>query len=84
MDQSQKFKLIQNLVQLESQLASMKFPGYGNLYLRHSVQHISRVIPIDGIYCIGLVYNASWFPHFDNKNDAGPCLFLSSMWLIRC
>ncbi|GIK04054.1 hypothetical protein Aspvir_008129 [Aspergillus viridinutans] len=31
MDQPQKFKVIQNLVLLESQLASVKFPGYGNL-----------------------------------------------------
>jgi hypothetical protein len=93
MNQLQKYKeyrsgwcsgVIQNLVMLESQLASLKFPGYGNLYIRQSVRHIGRVIPIDGFYCIGPVYNASWFPQFDNKNDAGPCLFLSSMWLIRC
>ncbi|PYH96063.1 hypothetical protein BO71DRAFT_448924 [Aspergillus ellipticus CBS 707.79] len=29
MDQMQKFKLIQHLVRLEAQLASLKFPGYG-------------------------------------------------------
>ena len=28
MDQLQQFKLIQNLVRLESQLASIEFPGY--------------------------------------------------------
>ncbi|KAF4215038.1 hypothetical protein CNMCM8980_008787 [Aspergillus fumigatiaffinis] len=72
MNQLQKYKVIQNLVMLESQLASLKFPGYGNLYIRHSVRHIGRVIPIDDVYCIGPVYNASWFPQFDNKNDAGP------------
>lgn len=79
-----KIQAYPNLVRLESQLASVKFPGYENLYLRRSVQHISRVIPIDDVYCIGPFYNASWFPQFDNKNDAGPCLFLFSMWLIRC
>jgi hypothetical protein len=30
MNQLQKYKVIQNLVMLESQLASLKFPGYGN------------------------------------------------------
>lgn len=34
MGQLQQFKLIQNLVRLESQLVSLDFPGYGNLYLR--------------------------------------------------
>ncbi|RHZ63822.1 hypothetical protein CDV55_106457 [Aspergillus turcosus] len=52
MDQPQKFKVIQNLVRLESQLASVKFP--------------------DDVYCIGPVYNASWFPQFNNKNHDGP------------
>ena len=75
MDQPQKFRVIQNLVRLESQLASVKFPGYGNLYLRHSVRDVSRVIPIDDVYCIGPVYNASWFPQFSNKNHDGPCVF---------
>jgi hypothetical protein len=74
MGQLQQFKLIQNLVQLESQLASMEFPGYGNLYFRHSTKDGSQVIPINDDYCIGPAYNASWFPQFGNQNYAGPCL----------
>lgn len=74
MNQPQKFKLIQNLVRLESQLASMKFSGYGNLYFRHSVRHVGRVIPIDDVYCIGPAYNESWFPQSHNRNHTGPCV----------
>lgn len=81
MGQLQQFKLIQNLAQLESQLASMEFPGYGNLYFRHSTKDGSQVIPINDDYCIGPAYNASWFPQFGNQNYAGPWAGLSDLCL---
>ncbi|OGM48875.1 hypothetical protein ABOM_002958 [Aspergillus bombycis] len=74
MGQLQQFKLIQNLVQLESQLASIEFPGYGHLYFRHSAKHGSPVIPINDDCCIGPAYNASWFPQFRNQEYSGPFL----------
>lgn len=76
MDQLQKFKLIQSLIRLKTQLALMEFPGYGNLYFRHPApRHLDQVIPIDEVYCIGPAYNASWFPRLSNDNCAGPCIF---------
>ncbi|PGH19280.1 hypothetical protein AJ80_04033 [Polytolypa hystricis UAMH7299] len=81
MDQLQQFKLIQNLAQLESQLASMEFPGYGNLYFRHSIKQQSQTIPINDNYCIGPAYNVSWFPHSGNGNYAGPWSSLSDLGL---
>lgn len=36
LDQLQRFKLIKNLARLQGQLVSLEFPGYGNLYMRHS------------------------------------------------
>lgn len=37
MDQLSRFKLIQNLARLESDLASIKLPGYRNLYFCDSL-----------------------------------------------
>ncbi|KAE8348917.1 kinase-like domain-containing protein [Aspergillus coremiiformis] len=81
MDQLQRFKLIQNLVRLESELASLEFPGYGCLYFRRSIQHHSQVIPVNDDYCIGPAYNASWFPQRDNEKYAGPWASLSDLAL---
>ncbi|RDW68809.1 phosphotransferase family protein [Aspergillus mulundensis] len=81
MGQLQQFKLIQNLVQLESQLASLEFPGYGNLYFRHFAKHGSQQIPIDDDYCIGPAYHASWFPQSGTHNHAGPWANLSDLCL---
>lgn len=76
MNQLQQFKLIQNLVKLESQLASLDFPSYGSLCLRHSTKHQSQVIPINDDYCVGPTVNESWFPQFGRKDCAGPCLYI--------
>ncbi|KAE8151005.1 kinase-like domain-containing protein [Aspergillus avenaceus] len=81
MDQLQQFKLVQNLVRLESQLASIELPGYGNLYFSHSVKQPSQAIPIDDAYCIGPAYNASWSPGVGNENYGGPWANLSDLGL---
>lgn len=78
MDQLQQFKLIQNLVQLESQLASMKFPGYGNLYFRHSTKHGGQVIPINDDYCIGPAYNASLVSTVWQSKSCWPMFVISA------
>jgi hypothetical protein len=75
MNQLNQFKLIQCLTQLDSQLALMKFPAYGNLYFRDAAPRcLSPVVRIDDEYCIGPAYNASWFPRSGNEQYAGPCM----------
>lgn len=73
MNQLQQFSLIKSLVQLESQLAAMQFPAYGSLYLWDSVSQLDSVVPIDDKYCLGPMYNASWFPQLGTELYAGPC-----------
>ncbi|PYI11238.1 serine/threonine protein kinase [Aspergillus sclerotiicarbonarius CBS 121057] len=80
MNQLQQFELVQCLVRLESQLAAMEFPAYGNLYFHHSgPQHSDRVVPIDDKYCVGPAYNASWFPQLGKERHAGPWQGLSDL-----
>lgn len=79
MDLSSRFKLIHNLAQMESSLASRKFPGYGSLYFRDTFERDSSRSSIamdddDDTYCIGPYYHEGWFPRFGNhRDDAGPC-----------
>lgn len=82
---SRRFKLIQNLAQLESSLASLELPGYGSLYFRDMFDHGSRgSIAMDDTYCIGPYYHETWFPHFGNQNDAGPCKSHGSLESFLC
>ncbi|KAF7592149.1 hypothetical protein BBP40_000636 [Aspergillus hancockii] len=80
--QGKTFGGFQYLIRLESELASVEFPGYGNLYFRHSAQHLSRVIPLNDEYCIGPAYNAAWFPRLNNGDHAGPWENLCSLGLV--
>ncbi|KAL2841256.1 kinase-like domain-containing protein [Aspergillus pseudoustus] len=86
MNQLQQFKLIQNLVRLEGELASLKFPAYGNLYFRHSPHLVGSdddVIPFDydDEYWIGPAYNAAWFPQPGKTHHTAPCANLSDLGL---
>lgn len=84
LDQLQKFRVIQNLAYLESQLASQRFPAYGSLYIRHSIQS-SRAIPVDEVFCISPAYNASRLPQCDNEDDhAGPCEYIFLREVLAC
>ncbi|KAI2821205.1 hypothetical protein CBS147343_7944 [Aspergillus niger] len=73
MNQLQQFRLVQCLVQLESQLAALEFPAYGNLYFRRlGPQESVRTVPIDDEYCVGPAYSASWFPQLGEGRHTGP------------
>lgn len=45
MTEFDKLRLIKNLTKFESQLADIKFPVYGGLYLRTDMNHFNR--PLD-------------------------------------
>ncbi|KAJ9299928.1 hypothetical protein DTO271G3_2812 [Paecilomyces variotii] len=75
MDLSSRFGLIRNLAQMESSLASRKFPGYGSLYFRDRFDCDSSgfiSMDDDDMYCIGPYYTETWFPQFGTRDDAGP------------
>lgn len=73
MNQLQRFKFIKNLARLEGQLASLEFPGYGNLYMLHSAPQLSAAT-VNDEYCLGQAYNESWFPQCENGTHSGPYL----------
>ncbi|EFR03064.1 hypothetical protein MGYG_06062 [Nannizzia gypsea CBS 118893] len=64
MNEPTKFKLIQSLSQLEGELSSIKFPAFGNLYLRTVCPGGSRpldaAIDPDSKFCIGPGIDETW------------------------
>ncbi|GKZ19282.1 hypothetical protein AbraIFM66951_011424 [Aspergillus brasiliensis] len=82
MNQLQQFRLVQCLVRLESQLAALEFPAYGNLYFRRfGPQDSARTVSIDDEYCVGPAYSASWFPQLGEERHAGPWQGLTDLGL---
>ncbi|GFN11624.1 phosphotransferase family protein [Aspergillus tubingensis] len=72
MNQLQQFRLVQCLVQLQSQLAALKFPAYGNMYfLSSDAQHSDPIVPMNDDYCVGPAYNASCSPQLSERAHAG-------------
>lgn len=84
MDESSRLALIERLTKLESQLASVRFPAFGSLYLRQSITDeamrklLDSSIDPSKSYCIGPSCDRSWLlepcmatskPEF----DIGPC-----------
>ncbi|KAB8267869.1 serine/threonine protein kinase [Aspergillus minisclerotigenes] len=82
MDQLQRFKLIKTLARLEGQPASLEFPGYGNLYMRHSApQPLGESITVNDEYCLGPAYNEPWFLQCEIGNHSGPWTSLTDLGL---
>lgn len=88
LDELRRFKLVKSMAGFDSQLASVRFPGYGSLYLRAS--GAENALPIDtakdpatdpakdvkGIYCLGPAFNDFWLRNPGPRKDrdiAGPC-----------
>ncbi|KAL8974971.1 MAG: hypothetical protein Q9197_000812 [Variospora fuerteventurae] len=88
----QRLQLIESLAKLEHELASVPFPAYGSLYLRHSLSDISESVALDSTadpdaaYCIGPQCGPLWTngsSHQDLEADlnAGPWSDLSQFAL---
>lgn len=82
MSEPAKFQLIKNLAKLESQLAAMEFPAYGNIYshdwLSAQSYRSGEAIGADSQYCVGSAYSSAWpmtAPRNTKLSDdyAGPC-----------
>ncbi|KAJ5811266.1 hypothetical protein N7474_007567 [Penicillium riverlandense] len=63
--ESDRMQLIRGFAQLESSLATIQFPGYGALFLRHALppslkEDPNRTIAVDDDYCLGPLYHGSW------------------------
>lgn len=89
MTQLSKLELIKGLTRLENQLASIRFPAYGSLYLRDSCPDLVRYQPLDTSedsaisYCVGPSCERSYMLQTGNNSmernvDKGPCKNLKS------
>ncbi|KAI9835514.1 MAG: hypothetical protein M1819_001965 [Sarea resinae] len=93
MNELDQFELIQSLSRLESQLTSIKFPAYGNLYFRQGKPEkaidLDSYVDPEALYCIGPVYNDSW-PGGSGEHlswvdlSAGPWTGLSELGIGLC
>jgi hypothetical protein len=89
MTQLSKLELIRGLTKLENQLASIRFPAYGSLYLRDSCPDLDRYHALDaaevssGSYCVGPSCERAYMLQaingtIENNVDKGPCKNLKS------
>lgn len=91
----QQSTLARKFAELESKLATVRFPGYGALYLPDALPAApqtharTRIIDIDDTYCLGPMYHGAWPGGFSEDPDAyaeysGPCIFLLSSYTVHC
>ena len=81
LDELRRFKLVKSIAGFDRQLASIKFPAYGNLYFRafgtENELPVDTAKDVQGIYCLGPVFSDSWPRNPESRKgrdiDAGPC-----------
>lgn len=86
MNALERYKIIDQIVQMEKQLERLKLPAYGNLFLRESFpyEHRHYLLPREldptESFCIGpsCSRNMHHMHHGVFQSNAGPCKFFSS------
>lgn len=87
LEELRRFELVKTIASFDGQLASIKFPAHGNLYLRafgadNSVA-LDRSQDPKGLYCIGPTFDDSWLrdtgPEKEKEAEAGPCKLLINL-----
>lgn len=80
-----RYKIIDQVVQMEQELANVSFPAYGNLFLRDSLPATYQQYPLspeldpEGLFCIGPSCSRKWWHDFPvdrsqpSSIDVGPC-----------
>ncbi|KAF2429614.1 hypothetical protein EJ08DRAFT_270470 [Tothia fuscella] len=87
LDGSARLSLIEQLTEIEGQLARIDFPAFGHLYLRHSVQDqalhqkLAPTADPTSSYCVGPSCDRSWEQASvgDKSLDKGPWNTLSQL-----
>lgn len=78
------YKIIDQIVDMEKELKSLKYPAYGSIYLRDDVSNEFQGCPFPSVqdpaqlFCVGPYCNGiSLLENVDKSaTDAGPCKFL--------
>ncbi|CAL5873045.1 uncharacterized protein PFLUO_LOCUS7314 [Penicillium psychrofluorescens] len=91
--ESDRVQLIRGFAQLESSLATIQFPGYGALFLRHALppslkEDPNRTIAVDDDYCLGPLYHGSWPGGFaadpeEYSQHSGPWRSLAQQGILQ-
>lgn len=83
MTEFEKLQLIKNLTKLEAQLATIKFPVYGGLYLRTDMSRSNRPLNCDidpsQSFCIRPSYDRAFNTDITLEFNQGPCTLLSAL-----
>ena len=88
MNTLERYKIVDQIVQIEKELANIVLPAYGSLYLRDSLPATCQQYPLspkldpEGAFCIGPSCKRTWW-HNDFVSisqpvpkDMGPCELL--------
>lgn len=85
MTEFEKLQLIKNLTKLEAQLAAIKFPAYGGLYLRTDPSGSNRLLDSDidpsQSFCLGPTCDRAYNTDMTLEFNRGPCALPQ---LFRC
>lgn len=84
MSEKQQIRFMRDLTRLEGELAAIRFPANGSLYLRESIADDDTNIPLDSdmdpreLFCIGPSCERGWFVQsettsFRSRFNRGPC-----------
>jgi hypothetical protein len=88
MNTLERYKIIDQVVQVEKELANIVFPAYGSLFLRESLPATIRQHPLpseldpEGLFCIGPSCNRTWWHGnfvdmlWPVSQDVGPCMYI--------
>jgi hypothetical protein len=87
MNTLERYKIIDQVIQTEKELANIVLPAYGGLFLRESLSSTTRQHPLpqdldpDGLFCVGPSCRRTWW-HDDSTNiirqrpaNVGPCKY---------
>jgi hypothetical protein len=88
MNALERYKIIDQIVEMEKKLGCLEFPAYGSLFIRDSMPSGYRHYPLpedldpDGLYCVGPSCNRAVSDNTD-ADTFGPCELYAS-FLLRC
>ena len=91
MSETEQYSLIERIVNLEKELACLRFPAYGSLYFRQAIADESRRCTLNAsldpsqLFCVGPSCDRSWLTSkaLDAKesDSEGPCQYFT---FLRC
>lgn len=89
MNTLERYKVIDGIVKMETELESLKLPAYGSLFLRDSLpsDYSRHTLPSDldptGAFCVGPLCNRAVYHKLCSQPDVGPCGFYGILLMLN-